>query len=96
MVRRGGLEHQITFKGFRNDVRAELEGLDGLAMPSLSEGLPFTLLEAMGLGLPVIASAVGGICDVVEDGVSGVLVPPGNTAALSAAGASVATWKCRS
>lgn len=83
LVSDGGLQRQITFKGFCSDIAGTLRELDALVMPSLNEGLPFALLEAMGQGLPVIASGVGGICDVVEHGVSGLLVPPGDPVALS-------------
>ena len=51
-------------------------------MPSLHEGLPYTLLEAMALGTPVIASRVGGLAEVIQDQVTGLLVAPRNAAAL--------------
>ena len=83
MVAAAGLDRQVVFRGFCPDIAAALRQVDVMVMPSLSEGLPFALLEAMSLGLPVIASAVGGIRDVVEDGVSGLLVPPGDPVRLS-------------
>jgi glycosyltransferase involved in cell wall biosynthesis len=57
--------------------------LDVLVLPSLSEALGLVLLEAGALGVPVVATAVGGIPEVVEDGVTGILVPPGQPDALA-------------
>src|SRR5690606_10231884 len=57
----------------------------GLVLPSLREGLPVVLMEAMGLGSPVIASRVDGVPELVEDGVHGWLVAPGDRAGLAAA-----------
>lgn len=80
-----GLEGQVVFHGFCPDVQSRLGTLDALVMPSFSEGLPFALLEAMARGIPVIASAVGGIPEVIDDGVSGVLIPPGDVTRLAEA-----------
>ena len=80
-----GLSQRVQFVGARRDLGNILNAVDMFVMPSLWEGLPLSLVLAMGAGLPVIASRVAGIPEVVEDGVSGVLVEPGNGAELAAA-----------
>jgi glycosyltransferase involved in cell wall biosynthesis len=67
------------------DSQPLLEALDLFVFPSLKEGLGVAMLEAMASGLTVIASASGGVVDAIEDGVSGVLVPPADAPALAAA-----------
>ncbi|MCI0685074.1 MAG: glycosyltransferase [Gemmataceae bacterium] len=69
--------------GFRDDAAKYLPHLDLAVLPSLTEGLPVILLEAFAAGLPVVATAVGGIPEVVEPGVSGLLAPAGNPTALA-------------
>jgi glycosyltransferase involved in cell wall biosynthesis len=69
---------KVVFAGFRSDVERWLSAMDVFALPSLTEGTPLALLEAMSLGVPVVASAVGGVPGVVQDGVSGFLVEPGD------------------
>jgi glycosyltransferase involved in cell wall biosynthesis len=64
-------------------VRTELEGADMLVLPSHREGLPIVILEAMAASLPVIATPVGAVPDVVEDGTTGLLAPVGDTDALA-------------
>lgn len=81
-LRIGGSVH---FLGSRDNVTELLPIFDLFVLPSLWEGLPIALLEAMGLGLPVIATAVGGIPEVITDRVNGLLVPPGDEEALSIA-----------
>lgn len=79
-----GLGERVRFLGFRSNVYDYIAHLDGLLMPSLHEGLPYTLLEAMSLGVPLIASHVGGLAEVLRDGETGLLIPPGSVPALRA------------
>jgi glycosyltransferase involved in cell wall biosynthesis len=78
-----GLAQRIVFTGFRNDVPALLSEATVSVLPSLSEGTSNTLLESMAAGIPVIATRVGGNPEVIEDGVSGLLVAPRDSAALA-------------
>ncbi len=80
-----GLGQRIVFTGFRSDVPDLLSEAAISVLPSLSEGTSNTLLESMAAGIPVIATRVGGNPEVIEDGVSGLLVPPRDSAALAAA-----------
>ena len=75
---------QAQFLGFVSDVGPVLAAADVLALPSWTEGLPMAVLEAMAAGVPVVASAVGSLPQVLGEG-AGLLVPPGDTAALRAA-----------
>jgi glycosyltransferase involved in cell wall biosynthesis len=84
-ARRLGLGSRIVFTGFRGDVRSLLAETAISVLPSLSEGTSNTLLESMASGIPVIATKVGGNPEVIEDGVSGLLVPPRDARALAAA-----------
>jgi len=73
------------FLGRSSNVRSLMRMHDILVLPSRREGLPLVLLEAMGSGLPVIATRVGGVCECVDDGVHGLLVPPEDPEALAKA-----------
>src|SRR5262249_27085691 len=77
-----GLAPRIHFPGPRRALGDLLAAIDVFVMPSLWEGLPLSMVLAMGAGLPVVATAVAGIPEVVADGRTGLLVPPGNSAAL--------------
>ncbi|MFO0865527.1 MAG: glycosyltransferase [Gemmataceae bacterium] len=67
----------------RNDVGKFLPHLDLAVLPSFTEGLPVIMLEEAAAGLPIVATTVGGVPEVIEDGVTGELAPPGNPQALA-------------
>lgn len=78
-----GLESRVHLTGWRRDAPRFLTAFDLFVMPSRFEGMPIALLEAMASGLPVLATSVGGIPEMIEDGISGRLVPEGDVEALS-------------
>jgi glycosyltransferase involved in cell wall biosynthesis len=80
-----GLTGAVHFLGPRHDVPDLLHAMDIFVLPSHSEGLSLALLEAMAAGLPVIATAVGGLPEVVTDGDNGLLIPPRDAGALAGA-----------
>jgi glycosyltransferase involved in cell wall biosynthesis len=80
-----GLAGQVRVLPWQTDTPRMLESFDVFALGSLWEGLPITLLEAMACGAASVASAVDGTAEVIEDGVSGFLVPPGDPQAMAAA-----------
>ena len=78
-----GLGDRFTFAGQRSDVLRILAGADVFVLASRQEGLPVVLMEATSVGLPIVATAVGGVPQVLTDGVDGLVVPPGDPAALA-------------
>ncbi len=78
-----GIASHLRFLGHREDVRDLLSVCDVFVLPSLSEGLPLALLEAMAAGVPAVATRVGGVGEVLEDRKTGLLVPPGDSRALA-------------
>jgi glycosyltransferase involved in cell wall biosynthesis len=80
-----GLESRVHLLGFRTDARSLMAQCTVMAVPSELEGLGTSILEAMAAGVPVVATAVGGIPEVIQNGVTGRLVPPRNPEALAAA-----------
>jgi glycosyltransferase involved in cell wall biosynthesis len=80
-----GLTDRVELLGERNDVRSLLANSDIFVLATLSEGMPLALLEAMAEGLPAVASNVGGMPEIVQDGENGFLVPAGDAAALARA-----------
>lgn len=90
LARELDLESAIDWTGFCSNVGAELAKAHVMVLPSLyGEGLPMVLLEGMAAGVPVVASAVEGMSEILEDGQAGVLVPPGDAPALADALASL-------
>lgn len=83
--RRLMLEDRIIFTGFRKDIRDVLASLDVFVMPSLLEGLPVVLLEAMAMMKPIVATKIEGIIEALENGVTGLLVSPKDPQILSEA-----------
>lgn len=69
------IQGQVTFLGIRQDVPKLLRAADIFVLPSLWEGLPLVILEAMSAGLPILASDVEGITDAIQDGESGIVIP---------------------
>jgi glycosyltransferase involved in cell wall biosynthesis len=85
LASRLGIDDCVQFLGYRTDVIDILTAAELVTVPSRSEGMPYTLLEAMGLGRPVVASRIPGIIEVVQDGHTGILIPPNDPAALASA-----------
>jgi len=84
-IRASRLEGRVLLPGFRHDLAALLPCLDLLVHPATMEGLGIILLQASASGVPVVASAVGGIPEAVSHGETGLLVPPDDPSALAAA-----------
>jgi glycosyltransferase involved in cell wall biosynthesis len=89
-VRGTPLEAAVSFAGFQSDPSAWYSAMDAFVLPSLTEGTPMALLEAMAHGLPAIATEVGGVPAIIANGTNGLLVPPGDATRLAGAMATVA------
>jgi 1,4-alpha-glucan branching enzyme len=85
MARELDIEEHVNFKGFLNGEPLVKEIVEStiVVIPSLYEGLPLTLLESMALGKPVVASKLPGICEVLENGVTGIIAHAGDVRSLS-------------
>jgi glycosyltransferase involved in cell wall biosynthesis len=84
-----GITDRLSFAGMRTDIPDLLGTSDLFCLPSRTEGLGIAVIEAMAMGLPAVVSRVGGLPEVVEDGVTGALVPPGDHGALAEAIAAI-------
>jgi glycosyltransferase involved in cell wall biosynthesis len=84
-VRRAGLSETVRFAGFHKNATRYMPGACLLAMPSLYEAQGIVLMESLSVGLPVVATACTGPSAIIKDGVHGLLVPPGDEAAMAAA-----------
>ena len=83
-IRARGLSDRFAVPGFRSDLDSLIAAADVVVLPSFTEGLPNVALEASAAGVPVVATAVGGTPEVIADGETGYLVPPGNPRELAA------------
>lgn len=83
VVRWQKLENRVTFHGWREDVLDALDAADIYVLPSFTEGIPRSIVEAMALGKPVISTGVGGVPELLEDGNLGLIVEPNESTVLS-------------
>ncbi|MDI3270624.1 MAG: glycosyltransferase family 4 protein, partial [Bacillota bacterium] len=83
-IRQEGLEERVSFLGFLSSLAPFYDAIELLAVPSRQEGLGLAALEAMALGKPVVASRTGGLAEIIRDGETGFLVPPGDCSAWAA------------
>src|SRR5581483_1657315 len=80
-----GIAEHVRFLGYQSQpqVRQLLAATDVFVMTSFAEGVPVVLMEAMASGVPVVATRIAGVPELVEDGISGYLIPPGDAASLT-------------
>lgn len=83
LATRLGIEQRIAFAGFQRDTKPYYAMATVVAVPSHSEGSPNVVLEAMAAGLPIAANAVGGVPEILEENVTGLMVPPRNPEAMA-------------
>ena len=79
---KGKIENSVVFAGFQTDTAKWVSAMDLFVLPSLTEGAPMALLEAMALGVPAVATAVGGVPNIIKNRENGILIPPRDTHAI--------------
>ncbi len=85
LISKWNLQDVVCFPGFIREASRYLKAGDIFVLPSVKEGLSYVIMEAMAAGLPIVASGIGGITDLVQEGVNGILVPPKSPEALAEA-----------
>jgi glycosyltransferase involved in cell wall biosynthesis len=85
IIESSGLRDYVTLLGNRDDVPRLLNGFDCFALPSLAEGFPVAILEAMACEIPIVATDVGGVAEALADGRCGVIIPPRDSEAIAEA-----------
>ncbi|MCC6904770.1 MAG: glycosyltransferase family 4 protein [Anaerolineae bacterium] len=85
VAEQAGVADRVVFAGTRRDIPAVMSACDAFVLPTMGEALPTVLAEAMAASRPIIASAVGGVPEMIEDGINGVLLPPAEPDALAEA-----------
>ncbi|MFA5029349.1 MAG: glycosyltransferase family 4 protein [Patescibacteria group bacterium] len=83
LIKEAGLENKFILAGSQSDAAQYLKAFDLYLCSSLKEGLPYSILEAMAAGLPIVATRIGGIPEIIKDGKTGLLSEPGNSAKLA-------------
>jgi glycosyltransferase involved in cell wall biosynthesis len=83
LVEEAGLKEQVTFTGHKENIPEILSDIDIFVLPSTAEAFPRTIIEAMSMGKPIIATNVGGSAEAFEEGISGITVPPADPVALA-------------
>src|SRR5262249_50393809 len=85
LAQQAGIAERVIFTGWRRDLPGIYADLDVLAVTSNNEGTPVSAIEAMAAGCPVVATKVGGLPDLIREGETGYLVPPGDAPAVATA-----------
>jgi glycosyltransferase involved in cell wall biosynthesis len=78
-----GVDNRVIFTGFRNDLEKIYADLDISVISSLNEGLPVAVIESMTAGIPVVSTDVGGVRELIDDGIQGFIVPPNDPVSLA-------------